>query len=616
MNRSFAKFFFDLLLWTIAAPVAFWLRVDDPLTRYPYALWSYTALGVPVKGLLIYFFKLHKQSWRKVGAHDVLVLIEALSLGFFVLSAMGFFLYPIWGFLPRSIPLLEAGVALFFMGGARLAGRLLDEHRLAAGFSYPKRGKRVLIVGAGEAGIMLAREILKHPTSGFMPVGYLDDDPEKQGQRFLGLSVLGTINELPSVVKRTGAEEVLIAVPSAPGRLIRKVVDLSRKTGVKYKVIPSIHEILSGKVSISQLRDVDVVDLLRREPIKLSLEKIAKYLNDKVVLITGAGGSIGSEIVRQVARFHPKLLVLLGHGENSLYWIERELDRDWPDISWVTVVADVRDREKMEYVFSKFRPHVVFHAAAHKHVPMMEANPDEAIFNNILGTKNVVELASIHKVDRFVNISTDKAVNPTSIMGASKRVAEYLVHRAASKAGSKQVFVSVRFGNVLGSRGDVVSLFKEQIKRGGPVTVTHPDMMRYFMTIPEAAQLVLQAAGLDHNGVVYVLDMGEPVKIVDLAKDLIRLSGLTPGEDIDIVFTGIRPGEKLFEEILTAEEGTVATKYEKIYVAKDDASIHMGDKVFDELLKQLFEAAAKRDPDAIKRVLKKLVPTYNPNTGV
>jgi len=450
---------------------------------------------------------------------------------------------------------------------------------------------------------------MRHPEAGLFPVGFLDDDQSKKGMKLLGLPILGRINELGKIVKRNKIDEVLIAIPSAPGKVVRRVVDLAQESGVKHRIVPGIYEILSGKVSISQIRDVDVEDLLRREPVRLRIEEIARYIEERVVLVTGAGGSIGSEIVRQVARFRPRRVILLGRGENSLYLIEKELQQSWPKLNWRTVVADIRDREKIEYVFSKYEPQVVFHAAAHKHVPMMEENPDEAVFNNIIGTKNVVEVSLASGVERFVNISTDKAVNPTSIMGASKRVAEYIVQIAASQTGAGKSFVSVRFGNVLGSRGSVIPLFKQQIQRGGPVTVTHPEMTRYFMTIPEAAQLVLQAGGMGNNGAVYVLDMGEPVRIVDLARDLIKLSGLIPGEDIKIEYTGIRPGEKLYEELLTAEEGTEASKHEKIYVAKVTSGTP---EVVFRKIEELVSCAHDRNPECIRRVFKELIPTYMP----
>jgi len=477
--------------------------------------------------------------------------------------------------------------------GCKISGRYND-------------AKNILIAGAGEAGTMIAREMLRHSEAGLRPVGFLDDDPAKKGIRILNLPVLGPIDSLPEEVKKHDIEEVLIAIPSGDGRLVRRIVDLSQKAGVSYRIIPGIYQVLSGAVSISQIRNVDIEDLLGREPVKLDIDAISKYLRGKRILVTGAGGSIGSEIVRQVARFSPEFMVLLGRGENSLFELELEIKTLFPDLKYELVIADVQNRQKLERVFKKFRPQVVFHAAAHKHVPMMEVNVDQAIINNVGGTKNVAELALEWGVEHFINISTDKAVNPTSIMGASKRIAEMIVRSIASRAAPWQSFVSVRFGNVLGSRGSVIPIFKRQIASGGPVTVTHPEMKRYFMTIPEAAQLVLQAAALPYNGKVYVLDMGEPVMIKNLAEDLIKLSGFTPYEDIDIVYSGLRPGEKLFEELLTAEEGTIPSPHEKIFIANQNGI----DESFCEKLNYLLKVAHEGDVEEIIATIKSIVPNF------
>jgi len=604
MPRIVIKYVIDLLLWTLATPLAFWLRFDDPRPRYAEEILALALIDLPVKAGIAYFLSFHRQSWHRIGVRDLWTLVQGILLETFVLASLAFFLRSYLE-IPRSIPLIGGMLALLALGGARLLARAFHEYEGRRAVRDDAR--RVLVVGAGEAGTMIVREMLRHPEAGLVPVGFLDDDPSKWRQRFVGLPVFGGIEDLPRAVRQARADEVLIAIPSAPGHVVRRVVELAREGGVRHRIIPGIYEILSGKVSISQIREVDVEDLLRREPARLNLEEIAGYLEGRVVLVTGAGGSIGSEIVRQVARFRPERVILLGRGENSLYQLERELERTWPELNWSTVVADVRDCRKMEYVFALYRPKVVFHAAAHKHVPMMELNPDEAVFNNVGGTKNLVELALQYGVERFVNISTDKAVNPTSVMGASKRVAEYLVEWAARRAKPGQVFVSVRFGNVLGSRGSVVPLFKEQIRSGGPVTVTHPEMTRYFMTIPEAAQLVLQAGGLGQNGAVYVLDMGEPVRILDLARDLIRLSGFEPGVDVPIEFTGLRSGEKMYEELLTAEEGTEVSKHEKIFIAHKTG---LPQQELESLLNKLFEAAKSRDPVEIRQAFEKLIPTY------
>ncbi|WP_153185646.1 polysaccharide biosynthesis protein, partial [Thermus scotoductus] len=452
------------------------------------------------------------------------------------------------------------------------------------------------------------REIVRHPVAGVFPVGFLDDDPNKQGQAIVGVRVVGTLEDLPRAVRTLEVDEVLVAIPSAPGSVVRKVVELARGVGVQHRILPGIYEILSGRVRISQIREVQLEDLLRREPVRLNLEEIAGYLKGRVVLVTGAGGSIGSELVRQIARFHPEQVVLLGRGENRLFLLEKELEALWPDLRYTVVVADVRDENRLRRVFHAYKPQVVFHAAAHKHVPLMEAHPDEAILNNVRGTHHVVELSLEFGVERLVNISTDKAVNPTSVMGASKRVAEQVVAWGASRAAPGQAFVSVRFGNVLGSQGSVVPFFLEQIKRGGPVTVTHPEMRRYFMTIHEATQLVLQAGSMGGNGQVYILDMGEPIRILDLAKDLIRLAGFEPYRDIEIIFTGVRPGEKLFEELLTAEEGAQASWHQKIWVAR----VGSLPQDFASLLEELYCAARAGDEPRIRELLHRLIPSYKP----
>jgi FlaA1/EpsC-like NDP-sugar epimerase len=594
------KFALDLMAWSFAAVVAFFIRIDLPLLEHKRVIAFYVAFGLLPKVALVYYFGLHRQSWHKVGVRDLQRLIAVLAIWSVPVYLINFVLYPA-SWVPRTVPLIEGGMALLLMGGLRLLARALFERVDAKGASS---AKKVLIVGAGEAGTIVAREMLRHPSAGLQPIGFLDDERAKQGQSFVGLPLMGVVDTLPRVVATTNADEVLIAMPSAPGRVVRRVVDLAREANVAYRIIPGVFEILSGKVGISQIRSVSLEDLLRRDPVRLETSQIAGYLEGRVVLVTGAGGSIGSEIVRQVCRFAPKKLVLFGRGENSVYLIQQELRRTYPEVDVEAVIGDVRDLTTLRRAFSSWVPQVVFHAAAHKHVPLMEDNPWEAIINNVRGTSNVVELCLEFGVERLVNVSTDKAVNPTSVMGASKRCAEFLVQRGAARA--KGQFVSVRFGNVLGSRGSVIPLFQEQIKAGGPVTVTHPDMTRYFMTIPEASQLVLQAGGLAENGAVYVLDMGEPVKIVDLAKDVIRLSGYEVGRDIEIKFSGVRPGEKLFEELLTAEEGTSASKHTKIFIAKEVAMPNQ----FETNLEQLYTAAANQDGEGVRSMLKKLIPTF------
>ena len=609
--RTLIKFAIDVILWTLCVPIAFLLRVDD-LEPFMPSMIVLTIISLFLHTIIVYFMGFHRQSWVRVGFRDPLLLLQGLALGTLIQLAISFLLRPDI-LIPRSIPLITGVIALFFMAGARVAFRWVFEFRQRQERRPTTDLRRVLIVGAGDVGTLLAQEMSRHPEAGMLPIGYLDDDKMKLNQRMLGFKVLGRIDDLPNVVVDVRADEVLIAIHSdAADQVVRRVVKLAQQANITYRIMPAMTDILTGSMSINQIREVDVTDLLKREPVKLDLDGISGYLKDHVVMVTGAGGSIGSEIVRQVARFSPRRVILIGRGENSLYTLERELDRSLPDLTYITFVLDVRNREKLDRVFNDYRPNVVFHAAAHKHVPLMEGNPDEAVMNNVGGTKNLVELALKYDISRFVNISTDKAVNPTSIMGAAKRVTEYLVLWASQQAKEGSAYVSVRFGNVLGSRGSVIPLFKEQIKLGGPVTITHPDMTRYFKTIPEAAQLVLHAGGMNENSRVYVLDMGESVRIVDLARDLIRLSGLEPDTDIELKFTGVRPGEKLFEELLTAEEGVDVSRHEKIFVARKVGLPDNGQ--FESLLDRLFESAKAHDDTAIRDTLHTLIPTYDDST--
>lgn len=585
--------------------LAFYLRLEGSVFAYVQLILPYIFVSTAALFVAEFIWRLPLRSWRSTGIPDLVTLLKAMI--FFGLSVSGLCFIGGTAFrVPRSIPIIHAFLSMLALGGSRMLFRCYHERHGCKISGRYNDAKNILIAGAGEAGTMIAREMLRHSEAGLRPVGFLDDDPAKKGIRILNLPVLGPIDSLPEEVKKHDIEEVLIAIPSGDGRLVRRIVDLSQKAGVSYRIIPGIYQVLSGAVSISQIRNVDIEDLLGREPVKLDIDAISKYLRGKRILVTGAGGSIGSEIVRQVARFSPEFMVLLGRGENSLFELELEIKTLFPDLKYELVIADVQNRQKLERVFKKFRPQVVFHAAAHKHVPMMEVNVDQAIINNVGGTKNVAELALEWGVEHFINISTDKAVNPTSIMGASKRIAEMIVRSIASRAAPWQSFVSVRFGNVLGSRGSVIPIFKRQIASGGPVTVTHPEMKRYFMTIPEAAQLVLQAAALPYNGKVYVLDMGEPVMIKNLAEDLIKLSGFTPYEDIDIVYSGLRPGEKLFEELLTAEEGTIPSPHEKIFIANQNGI----DESFCEKLNYLLKVAHEGDVEEIIATIKSIVPNF------
>ncbi len=601
-----AKLATDLFLGSIVCAFgAFYLRLEGSLGMYAAQIPRYMLLSSLSLLIAEFFWKLPLRSWRGTGILDLMTLLRAMVFFAIAVSGLCFFGGDFCR-VPRSIPIINTLLAGFALGGVRMLFRLHCEKSNYA----PRQGwvkpKKILVIGAGEAGTLIVREMLRHPESGLMPEGFLDDDPVKIGTRIAGLPVLGPIEALPEKVRQKGVQEVLISIPSADGKLVRRIVELSRKARVQYRIIPGVYEVLSGAVSISQIREVDVADLLGREQVRLDVSAISKYLRNKTILVTGAGGSIGSEIVRQVARFNPEKILLLGRGENSLFELQQDLTELFPGLSHELLIADVQNRAKLQRIYKQHRPQVVFHAAAHKHVPLMEANADQAILNNVGGTRNVAELALESGVEHFVNISTDKAVNPTSIMGASKRIAEMIVRRCASKAKPGQHFVSVRFGNVLGSRGSVIPIFKRQIAAGGPVTLTHPDMKRYFMTIPEAVHLVLQAAALPDNGTVYVLDMGKPVKIKNLAEDLIQLSGFQPYEDIDIIYTGLRPGEKLFEELLTAEEGTKATTHEKIYVANQGEI----SETFNARLEYLLKVATDGDKNELAMMIKQIVPAF------
>lgn len=603
--RDLWKFFVEISTWSIVTTVAFLLRLDGDLTGYGQSLIHVTAVLFFLKVAAVYFYGTFRQSWRNTGFRDLIILIKSVSTVSIIYFAGIFFLNEQVN-VPLSIPVIEFFLSLLILAGIRVGTRFYMV------YWNPRKNKsavsrRILIAGAGESGNMAVREMLRHPEAGMQPVAFLDDDKTKHGQSFLGLSVVGKIDDMTDVVRKLQIDEVLIAMPSESGKVIRRVVDYASKSDVKYRIIPSIYDLISGKVSINQIRNVDVEDLLRRKPVQLDASQIKNYVSDKVILVTGAGGSIGSEIVVQLSRYKPSRVILLGRGENSIHNLINHINYKLLNLSYSVRIGDVRDYKSLEKIFLEEKPDVIFHAAAHKHVPLMESNPEQAVLNNVEGTRNLVNLSVNYGVKHFVNISTDKAVNPTSVMGATKRISEQIVQWGASQVHDGQVYVSVRFGNVLGSRGSVIPKFKEQIKRGGPVTITHPDMIRYFMTIPEASQLVLQAGGMNMNGSVFVLDMGDPVKIENMARDLIKLSGFEPDRDIKIEYTGIRPGEKLYEELMTAEEGTDMTHHKKIYVAK---SIDVIDNLSYKL-DELFEVALAGDSYQIRQTIKSIVPTYN-----
>src|SRR5690625_3432106 len=553
----------ELLVWTAITPLAFFLRFDGAIPESAMSsMWWLTGISAVLKFLAIIWFQLNRQSWRKASVGDVERLLYAAGSGLLGQLALRTVLGSSLS-VPRLVPFIEFAVGLLALAALRLLWRLWHARSDAAGFKGDV--SRVLIIGAGEAGTMVAREMMRHPNMGLKPAGFLDDGKDKQRLVVEGARVLGDLNTIKQLTLGEDYDEVVLAIPTASGELIRRVRELCAEVGAPLRIMPGVFELLSETVSVSRLREVRIEDLLRREAVAIDLSAVRGYLEGKTVLVTGAGGSIGSELVRQILRCNAATVIALGRGENSIYTLLEEVNEKGVNPRVVPVITDVRDKDSLERVFTEFEPDVVFHAAAHKHVPLMEANPEQAVLNNLVGTQNLVEAAKRHGVKTLVNISTDKAVNPTSIMGATKRLAEQVV-TAASDAEHK--YVSVRFGNVLGSRGSVVPKFRAQIKAGGPVKVTHPDMVRYFMTIPEAVQLVLQAGALAEPKAVYYLDMGEPVRISQLAEDLISLSGLKPHVDIEVQFTGVRPGEKLFEELVVDSEQVTLTAHPKVFLAR------------------------------------------------
>jgi FlaA1/EpsC-like NDP-sugar epimerase len=614
MVRNRYLFVSDLVMIMCAAYGSFVLRLDrlDLRQQWP-GFVVFVGLALVVMPLIFYRCSIYARYWAYASLEELLLLVNAVVASVLIITGTSLIvsLALLEARVPRSIPLLFFMLVLGGIGLPRLLMRLVVASRQQK--TGEAETRPVLVMGAGSAGAMMVRELRANPHLGMKVVGFLDDDPHKRALRIYGVPVLGTRHDLRTVAQQHGVTRVIIAMPTASGKVIRDVVALCEQANAEAKIIPSMHKLIDGTVRVNQLRDVEIEDLLRRTPVQTDGAAVTALLRGKRVLVTGGGGSIGSELCRQVLRCGPSELVVVGHGENSVFAIENELRTMVQTTGTIgtrisAVIADIRFRDRMQTIFEHYRPEVVFHAAAHKHVPLMELNPVEAITNNVLGTRNLVDTALVTGVERFVMISTDKAVNPTNVMGASKRAAELVVHHAATISG--KAFVAVRFGNVLGSRGSVVLTFKQQIAAGGPVTVTHPKMRRYFMTIPEAVQLVLQAAVLGTGGEVFVLDMGKPVKIVDLAHDMIELSGLEVGRDIDIAFTGLRPGEKLFEELFIAGEEYERTAHEKIYIAANASSFVPSS--LDHTLDDLAHAAHWNDHGAIRNGLKQLVREYMP----
>jgi len=566
----------DVILTIIAVLGAYALRLELGALFFFYLPSAYWMIGVSIltKIPVYYFFGLYRRLWGYASTRELRLILVSVSSASVVVSVIMILLFSFKVFtgFPRSVLIIDWLLSVILIGGVRFAIRIISDNISSASSSMRSyQAKRALIIGAGDAGALVVRELQKNPDLNLNPIGFLDDNPAKLKQQIHGVPVVGTLADIGKQLEHKKVDEVIIAIPSSSGKVVRMIADVCRLRGIPFRTMPGIYELIGGKVSINRLREVDITDLLRRQPTHMHEELIGVTLAQKKVLVTGAGGSIGRELCRQITRWGPSHLILLGHGENSIFESLLELRETSPSLNMTPIIADVRDSNRIESIFRNHKPDVVFHAAAHKHVPLMEMNIDEAIDNNVGGTLNIVKACENNKVERLVMISTDKAIRPANIMGATKRFSEMIVLDSALRNGN--AYCVVRFGNVLGSRGSVVPLFKHQIASGGPVTITHPDMQRYFMTIPEAVYLVLQAASIEKGGEAFVLNMGQQVRILDLAEDLIRLSGLEPGKDIEIVFTGIRPGEKLSEDLWEEGHDFEPTQHPDIFKFDDPTNL-------------------------------------------
>jgi FlaA1/EpsC-like NDP-sugar epimerase len=616
--------FLDGCLVTAVYLVSYLLRFEGDIRSQEWAtIKSSLPYILPFKLLIFYFFGLYNGMWRYTSLVDLVNVLKATFTSSTLIILAVLFIYRFEGF-PRSVFIIDGFLTFMLIGGLRVAIRLLlSEKEKGLDFllqinpfyrrDVTKPMKRLLIIGAGDAGEKILREIRDNPRLDYEVVGFLDDSSRKQGLKIHGVEVLGPVPKIHQLAYDAAIDEVLIAIPSASAKQMRRITQHCEATGLKCRTTPGIGELIDGKISFKTIREVSYEDLLGRDPINIDTESIGHYLKDKIVLVSGAGGSIGSELCRQVAAFNPRNLILLDKTENNIFHIEMGFRHRFPNVPITPVLGDVHNMGFLDRVFVIHKPQVVFHAAAFKHVPIVELNPWEGVFNNIIGTKNIVEASNQSGVERFVMISTDKAVRPVSVMGATKRVAEmitscYGTHHNALPNGSK--FLSVRFGNVIGSEGSVIHLFKKQIERFGPVTVTDPEITRYFMTVSEACKLILQAGAFGEGGEIFILDMGTPIKIVDMARDLIRRSGFKPDVDIEIKFIGLRPGEKLHEELITDAEGIVPSTHEKIFVLRgeNNSDLNWLNKKIDELV----ELALEQDAASLKSKLKEIVPEYEP----
>lgn len=595
----------DVITIIGVALISLLIRFDGYITSY-YMQQMVDALPIMVISYIVMLLSMHLYTriWRYAGMREMVAVLIATTLG------AGLFYTGMYVFdksLPRSIYLISWILSTGVIGIGRMVLHYIAM-RYGGKQSTDADMVNTLIIGAGDAGATIAREIERYHKRSRKVIGFIDDDEAKFNRLMGGVRILGNRHDIPSIVKENKVKEIIIAMPSVTRNEIRNIMEICSPLKCKVNTLPGMYQLLDDEVLVSHLHPVSIEDLLERDEVRLDMDIVEHYIRDKVVLVTGAGGSIGSEICRQIMRVGPKMLLLLGHGENSIYLINQELKNIYKDGPIIPIIADIRDKQQLDQIFIQYNPQVVFHAAAHKHVPLMEIQPMAAVLNNIYGTRNVADVAGRHGVERFVMISTDKAVNPTSVMGATKRVAEKVIISMNDTYDTK--YITVRFGNVLGSRGSVIPLFKKQIEAGGPVTVTDPEMTRYFMTIPEASQLVLQAGAMGKGGEVFLLDMGEPVKIIDLARNMIRLSGLEPDKDIHIKITGLRPGEKKYEELLTSEEGTNRTNHTKIF----EAALDTVDR--DWLMEKIgtFDSC-ETDMDVIG-VLQDIIPTYTPNHNI
>ncbi len=625
MNGNlFLIVFGDLLLLAASLYGAYLVRFDFSVPPYFLTLfWRSLPYALFTKIVVFYLFDLYRGMWRYTGVTDLVNLIKAAIVSTLAFVFLVVFQYRFEGY-SRSVFFIDWGLTVMLIGGFRLAIRLYFEAAYTGGLTRGMRAlvpmlrhgrrsekRRLLIVGAGDCGESICREIRNNAQLPYTVVGFLDDNREKIGRKIHGVPVLSRISDIAQICSRLRADEIVIAVPSASAEQMRRIVDQCKATGLKFRTVPGMGELIDGRVTVSAIREVSYRDLLGREVVRLDTGKIGAYLKGRSVLVTGAGGSIGSELCRQICRFEPDRLVVFERAESPLYDIELELRGAFPDIEIVPVLGDILQRDEVERVFERNRPAVVFHAAAYKHVPMLELQPWKAIVNNVLGTRSMVEVANRFQIERFVMVSTDKAVRSTNVMGASKRLAEMIVQSQSTCAERSTRFMTVRFGNVVNSVGSVVPLFRRQIERGGPVTVTHKDVTRYFMTIPEACQLILQAGALANGdgGAIYLLEMGKPVRIDDMARDLIRLYGFEPDRDIRIEYIGLRPGEKLFEELITEGEGILPTDHQKILVLKAQAC---DAEALEKAIADLTRLAEAQDANAIKARLAAIVTDYRP----